>query len=161
MVSCAARQRRLPTAGGFTLTELLATVAIVSILGAVAAPSMSQMILNQRAKGATSDLFTSLLRARSEAITRNTEVTLQPALAGYWQNGWRIPNPANSGNRLEEHGAVAALTITGPGSVVYLANGRLKGATAPTFQISAAAPTPNRCIRIDLSGRPVQTNGSC
>jgi type IV fimbrial biogenesis protein FimT len=147
--------------GGFTIIELLSVLAVIAVLGAVAAPAFSQMIANQRAKGAAADLFSSLLRARSEAITRNTEVTLQSITSGYWQGGWRIPNPANSGNLIEDHGPVPLLTITGPASVVYLANGRLKGSVAPSFQLTAPAPTTARCIRIDLSGRPKQQNGNC
>ncbi|MDB5755696.1 MAG: prepilin-type N-terminal cleavage/methylation protein [Massilia sp.] len=148
-------------ASGFTLPELMAVVLIMAVLGSIAAPSLKDMVSSQRSKGVSSDLFTSLIRARSEAIKRNTEVTLRPASAGQWQAGWSIPNPADSGNPLENHGPVPPITVAGPASVVYLANGRLKGATAPSFQISAGAGQQVRCIQIDLSGRPSQTTGTC
>ena len=146
-------------AAGFTLTELMTVLAIIAVLSAVAAPSFGSLIASQRAKGATSDLFTALTRARSEAIKRNTEVSLTPAAAG-WQGGWRIPNPADTGNLLDNHGPLTALTVTGPAAIVYLANGRLKGSAAPSFQV-AAGSTAARCIRIDLSGRPLQTAAAC
>jgi type IV fimbrial biogenesis protein FimT len=146
-------------AAGFTLPELLTVVAIIALLSALAAPSFGQMIAVQRTKGAASDLFTALTRARSEAIKRNTEISLTPAGSG-WQDGWSIPNPADTGNMLDNHGPLTALTVTGPASVVYLANGRLKGATAPSFEVAAASAAP-RCIRIDLSGRPYQTSTAC
>ena len=144
---------------GFTLPELMAVLAIIAMLSAMAAPSLGAMIAAQRTKGAASDLFTALTRARSEAIKRNTEVSLTPASSG-WQGGWRIPNPADTGNLLDDHGPLTALTVSGPAGVVYLANGRLKGATAPSFQIAAGSARA-RCLRIDLSGRPFQTATAC
>lgn len=144
---------------GFTLPELMAALAIMAVLAAMAGPSFSGMIAAQRTKSAASDLHTALTRARSEAIKRNTEVSLTPAVTG-WQGGWRIPNPADSGNLLDDHGPLAALTVIGPDTVVYLANGRLKGTSAPSFQV-AAGTTATRCIRIDLSGRPFQTATAC
>lgn len=156
MVSARAR-----LAAGFTLPELMAVVAIIAVLSAVAAPSFSQLVSAQRVKGVTSDLFSALTRARSEAIKRNTEISLTPAGVGRWQDGWSIPNPADTGDKLDEHGPVPAIDVDGPASVEYLANGRLKGTATPTFQISAAGVAQVRCIGIDLSGRPFQKPSAC
>ncbi len=148
-------------AAGFTLPELMVVVIVVAVLGGLAAPSFSQMIAAQRVKGAAGELFAALIRTRSEAIKRNTEVTLAPTTSGRWQDGWVIPNPADSGNRIEVHGALPNIVLTGPASVVYLANGRLKNSTAPSIQVSAAGTTQVRCIGIDLSGRPFQKSSAC
>ena len=148
-------------ATGFTLVEIMVVVAIVAVLGAVAAPSFTELIAAQRLKGASSDLFSALMRARSEAIKRNTEVSLSPALASQWQSGWTIPNPADSGNKLDEHGPLAGLTMSGPAGVVFLANGRVKGAAAPSFQLSVAGAPQPRCVNVDLSGRPYQKPSAC
>lgn len=147
-------------ARGFTLPEMLAVVAVLAILASVAAPSFTGLIGSQRAKGAASDLFASLLRARSEAVKRNTEITLAPA-AGGWQAGWTIAHPTKAGVLLEQHGAVRGATINGPASLAYLPNGRLKGAGAPSFDVSVAGAPQHRCILVDLSGRPYQTAAAC
>ncbi|MDL2355290.1 MAG: GspH/FimT family pseudopilin [Pseudomonadota bacterium] len=146
---------------GFTLIELVVVVTIIAVLSALTAPAFTQLVAAQRIKGASSDLLSALTRARSEAIKRNTEVTLAPASAGQWQQGWRIPNPADTGNVLDDHGPLALLQVSGPDSIVYLANGRLKNAVAPAFQVSATGQTTVRCVRIDLSGRPQQTAAAC
>ena len=83
-------------ARGFTLPELLAGVAIMAILAAVAAPSMSEMVASQRVKSASGDVFTDLLRTRSEAIKRNRTVTLAPKTAGSWAGGWTIAHPVTA-----------------------------------------------------------------
>lgn len=148
-------------AAGFTLIEMMVTVAIVALLSAIAAPSFNQMVASQRLKGASSDLFSALMRARSEAIKRNTEVTLAPSTTSQWQSGWVIPNPADSGNRLDVHGPLAGLAVTGPAGVVFLANGRVKGTAAPSFELSVAGAPQPRCINVDLSGRPYQKPSAC
>lgn len=146
---------------GFTLIELLITVAVLAVLAAVAAPSFSSMIANQRLKNGAGDLFTALTRARSEAIKRNTEVTLAPLTTSQWQQGWRIANPGDANLTLEQHGALANATISGPASVVYLPNGRIKGSAAAAFSLSVAGSALHRCVRVDLSGRPNLTSVEC
>ncbi len=151
-------QRR--PARGFTLPELMVGLAVMGILGAVAAPSLGKLIDIQRVRGASTDVFTSLMRTRSEAIRLNTEVTLTPA-AGGWAAGWTIPDPANTAVFFERHDAVAKAVITGPASVVYLGNGRVKGSVTPSFDFSGGGDSARRCIKVDLSGRPVQKNSGC
>jgi type IV fimbrial biogenesis protein FimT len=148
--------------GGFTLPELMITVAVLAVLGAIAAPSFTALIASQRLKSATSDVFTSLTRGRSEAIKRNREVTLAPLTAGTsWHGGWRIsnPNPTYASVPLEQRGALANATISGPTSVTFRADGRIRGATA--FDIAVSGIAQHRCVRMDLSGRPYQTLQGC
>lgn len=146
---------------GFTLTELLLALAVMGGLAAVAVPGMGNLIDNQRVRGASTDLFTALMRTRSEAIRRNTEVTLVPVTAGHWQDGWSIPDPTNSAVTFESHGAIPKAVIAGPDSVVYLGNGRIKGTSAPRFDLSGGEERSRRCIKVDLSGRPLQLNKRC
>lgn len=161
---------------GFTLPELLAGVAIMGVLGAVATPGISQLIDNQRVKSASSDLFSALVHARSEAVRRNTEVTVFPVTEGAWEDGWTVPDPADTAVFFLRHEAVANTAIDGPDSVVFLGNGRVKpAASAPEFAISAGArpdaesaeeadeadDAAQRCIKLDLAGRPTILKQGC
>lgn len=137
---------------GFSLVELMVVISIVAILSAIGLPSFRALIENQKIRSASSDLYTALVRARSEAIKRNTTVTLSP-ISGNWASGWQIANPAVSGSYLEEHGSVSNVTITGPGSVTYQSSGRLTNSTNSTFTVSSGTVS-SRCVYIDLSGRP-------
>jgi type IV fimbrial biogenesis protein FimT len=63
---------------GFTLIELMVAIAILAILLGVGIPSFANIIIATRVKNAGIDLHTSLMAARSAAITRNTTVTITP-----------------------------------------------------------------------------------
>ena len=146
---------------GVTLIELMIVIAIIGILAALAVPSFSEMIGAQRIKGMSADLHVSLMRARSEAIKRNRDVTIAPVTANSWTSGWTIADPDNVGNFIENHGAVLSVTATGPANIVYQSSGRINAAAAPEFNISATGTVTKRCVSIDLSGRPYVKPAVC
>lgn len=148
-----------PAARGFTAVELMLAVAIVAILGAVAAPNLKGLLDNQGSRAAASDLHTALMLTRSEAIKRNAEITLTPVDANAWQKGWHIDVNANT--TVQNHGAIKGATITGPASVAYLPNGRIKGTADASFSIKFDQADYQRCVKVDLSGRPLVQKGTC
>lgn len=140
-------------ARGFTLIELMVTVAIAAVLAGLAAPSVRQLIVNNRLKTHTSALHTSLLQARSEAIKRNSRVVLCKSAdgatcvtAGNWQQGWVLFADANNNAQVDAGEAVlqkvAALSgdfvLTGDGNladyVSYSSTGAPKLAASDNFQ---------------------------
>ena len=65
--------------------EVMIVVALVGIIAAFAMPNFTYSIANNRVKTVASDLHTSLLMIRSEAIKRNGNVMIGPITGG-----WRI-----------------------------------------------------------------------
>ena len=148
---------------GFTLPELLIVITVAGVMLAAGVPSFVEFIKNQCVKTASFDLFSSLVVARSEAITRNTSVTITPASSANWGNGWTITYDSGGTTlTIRDQAAMPNITITGPTNVVYRGSGRLTNAAAPQFQLSATGSTvTTRCINVDLSGRPVTKATAC
>jgi type IV fimbrial biogenesis protein FimT len=68
---------------GYTLTELLATIAMAVILLAVGIPSFKQMYKTNKESAATNTLVSKLLYARSEAIKTGADVIFCPSNPRY------------------------------------------------------------------------------
>lgn len=62
--------------GGFTLIELMVTLAVGAILLAVAVPSFRTFVQNAQVNNAADGFLAAIQRARSEAITRGDAVLL-------------------------------------------------------------------------------------
>jgi type IV fimbrial biogenesis protein FimT len=149
---------------GFTLVELMTVIAITSILIGIAVPSFREIVNSQRIKSASYELYSSLIVARSEAVKRNTDVTITAASGG-WQNGWQITYVKETVlTVLKTHGALNNIIVTStPSSIVYKRTGRITAIAAPTFQLDVNPANTNyvRCISIDLSGLPKTSKGVC
>lgn len=78
---------------GFTLVELMVTLALMAILVGIAVPSFSTMIANNRIATQTNELVGALNLARSEAVRRGQGVSIRSTAAGIeFATGWRIFN---------------------------------------------------------------------
>mgnify|MGYP003409916381 CR=1 FL=1 len=61
---------------GFTLIEVVVTMAVFAILVALAAPSFTSVINNNRLTGNANELLSTLQSARMEAVRRNARVVI-------------------------------------------------------------------------------------
>jgi type IV fimbrial biogenesis protein FimT len=102
--STAARRPVWGHSAGFTIVELMVTVAVASVLMAIAVPSFNQIVVSNRLTTQSNDMVGAISVARSEAITRNARITLCRVpnnstvcvtSAGDWQN-WVIRTAAGT-----------------------------------------------------------------
>jgi len=152
---------------GFSAIEMMVVLMIIATLAALATPSVSAFIAEGRLRSAAMDLLTDLYYARSEAVRLNIPVTVTSISGSNWAGGWTVtcagtPNPCKNGapplrQRVAYSGIqVAANTAT----FSYSVDGRLDAFAQQVFIVqpasTAAAPewVKNRCVNIDISGRP-------
>ena len=67
---------------GFTLVELMVTIAVVAVLLAIALPSFRNVIHRNRVATASNDLLASVAYARTTAIYRHQLVSMCPSADG-------------------------------------------------------------------------------
>jgi len=167
---------RLTTQYGFTLGELMITVAVVAIIVAIAVPSFDQFFSNNRRANAINQLVSTMHVARSEAVTRNVQITICPSSNGQscddadWHDGWIYFTDANR-NRQRDAGETILGALPGMRNleitsmefgdfIVYRPNGRAMGATVTqntgqfTFCDHRGAAA-SRALMITPSGQPL------
>jgi len=145
-------------------------IAIVGILATIGVPAMSDLIVSNRMKSLSLDIYSGLILARSEAVKRNLGTgagnVSMIANGGDWQSGWKVCVDTNAdgscaGDPVLTVGEVdpsLTLSRTAGAVVTYGRDGRLTS-TAGGFRIKAvgyanSAKVPMRCVDISVSGRP-------
>lgn len=156
---------------GFTLIELMVTLAILGIFAAIAVPSMSNLIESNRVQGATEELLSQLQYARGEAVIRNRVVTVENTSGtnGNWSSGLRIfasasrvPNTAynqtNDGPALREHPGLNQTGLTSNSNANRYLSFRPNGSLATAAEVLITVCVNNqankaRQISVQPSGR--------
>ena len=133
---------------GITLIELMVTIAIAAGLIASAVPNFEETIRNNRMVTQINELHASLNFARSEAIKRNSNITICRSSNGSsctddWKNGWIVFVDSNFNGSvdgedvLRVHGAIFETnTLTfSQTRVIYRRNGLPRENSDGTFTL--------------------------
>ena len=64
------------TTAGFTVTELMITLAVIAVMTGLAAPAFTDFVKNERLVDEANSFILAFILARTESIKRNRRVTL-------------------------------------------------------------------------------------
>ena len=148
---------------GFSLIELLVTVAVLAILVTVGIPTFSTLIAHNRADADTGEFYRALNYARLEAINRGVNVRVVPATVG---SGWNTPLNVQIGTTvpaLRMFGAMSTnATMTPSSNLSYIEFNNLGALSNPTAALTMAYAngSTTRNVGVCLNGRVV-LNGTC
>lgn len=142
---------------GFTLVELIVTIAIVAILTVLAAPSINNLIAKQQLNKSARELSSTLSQARSQAALLRTNITVN--LNSTATDTTTTFNWKPSGKSIYGSTSITA--------IVFLPSGKIQTATNTTPDTSLkVCETPytgakGKIIVISFMGSISQTEGTC
>ncbi len=163
---------------GFTLIELMVTIAIMAIALAIALPSFQGSLRSNRVSTTTNELLASLSLARTEAIksTMGGGVCSSAngtTCGGTWNDGWVVWTDTNR-NGVFNAGtdtvvrysqAKSQLVLTGSANaadVTFDGRGRRLAAADQTIEvIPVGAETPARCLSVTVTGQVRTEQEAC
>lgn len=170
---------------GFTVVELVVTLAVAAIVLATAVPSLATMVRNNRLAAASNELVTALQLARAEATRRGRPVSLcssdDGATCAASTQGWAgrrwlvFQDAASSGAPVTGgagfelirvfNGVEAGLALTSPQPYLrFASNGSVAPAAAEQsfrLQPDACVGDDRRSIVISRLGRVRTARGAC
>ena len=131
---------------GFTLIELVVTIAIAAVLAALAVPSFIQYQRNSELTSLTNSLLAAVNAAKGEAMKTGKNAFVIPKGSG-WNSGWIVYVDMNRDNSYTEGADIAVQT-----------QDALKAYFSITGNSIAAGSTPY--IKFDNSGYSVDTSAA-
>ncbi|MCH7854998.1 MAG: GspH/FimT family pseudopilin [Proteobacteria bacterium] len=160
---------------GFTLIELVTTLAVSTMLIAMAVPGVNTFLMNSRQSSGVNNLVSAMHLARSTAITKNTRITVCVSSDGEdcdnsdWNQGWIVFADADADQTVDPGeiilgagAGVTGLTIESTEFskfFMYRPNGRVMNATVNAnsgefIVCDSRGDEHVRVIIVDSAGRP-------
>jgi type IV fimbrial biogenesis protein FimT len=149
---------------GFTLVELMITLAVLVVLLAVAVPSMQEFTANNQLAATKSNFAAAVALARTEAAKRGRVVVLQALGSGptgnEFANGWEIAVDddgngavASSETRVRKNAVtLEKIKLGGTPQVAFRATGALVGTTEQVYTLCRGGGTRGYTVTVTPSG---------
>jgi type IV fimbrial biogenesis protein FimT len=155
---------------GFTLLELMVTIAVMAILVMIAVPNLNDAVLGGKLSSYANNLVASAYLARGEAVKRNAVITLCASsdgstCTGGWEQGWVVLWGTNVLHR--QQALSAGLKINADAASISFSPTGVSASTAATLTVCRLTPTvgtQERVVSISATGLPgvkKTTTGSC
>ncbi|MFU9046708.1 GspH/FimT family pseudopilin [Acinetobacter tibetensis] len=157
----------MKTIKGFTLVELMVTIAVLAIIATLAAPNLSQTLKNTKVKTSSGDIFNFLQQARTEAVRLGKTVTICGSSDGTncltanktnWSTGLIAKSSASSTPIQKLTFENSQLSINAPETIPFNPVGSTNAEHEITVAI-AGAGTYSVCV--EVIGRAFKSKTGC
>lgn len=157
------------TQQGFTLLELMFTIAVAAIILSVGVPGFMNFIQNNRAVTHTNDLVTALNLGRSEATRRGAPVLVCSSEDGAscsgatdWSTGWIVRVPGGDVLRAwpERSGGAGVLTATAS-QLSFQPRGSVAAGADLTVSLPDCTGDQRRIVSVNGAGRISVARAAC
>ena len=126
---------------GFTLIELMVTLAVLAIITMLATPSLANALENQKLKQAAIDVKIALQQARSQAVLTNSEQVVCPVLA--------LTTAASCGAALQNYNDLSSAQKKDKVSLIQInSKVKLSSASATAVVFSSQGYTTQQTIQL-------------
>jgi len=155
---------------GFTLYELMMTLALVALVLGLGLPALDRLAASQRIRGQLDPLFHAVHHARKVSIARRQVVTLCPSSDGAncepgtdWSHGWIMfvnadrdyPVRRDAGEPLLRiHAGDPRVRITANRSAFTLRSTELRATNGTLVVCDRAGRVAPRALVVSYTGRP-------
>ena len=143
--------------GGFTLIELMITIALGAIIMGIGVPSYQDFVVKNRIQTQASEIRSSLAMARVEAIRRGLRVRVCPGESGCdgsanWHNGWNSFVDRDNDNNIDPNETQLEVhirldggsTLTGANHVIFKSDGTASDARELNLCTADGDASPHR-----------------
>lgn len=133
---------------GFTVIEVMVVLSVIAILAAAAVPNINSYMDSRRAISAAESIYSYLLYARSEAISRSAPVvvrlTPESAATGTWELGVSTdidcsPAVGNAATDTPDTADACVLNVSGVNVFKRLVGADYKGVSVTIDNVAAGA----------------------
>lgn len=157
-------QKLRMTSSGFTLIELMVTIAVLAIIVGIAAPSISTQLANQRVSSTVSSIESALKEAKAESIILRTGISV------VYDNTDNTMTLRDTGNNvistytLNDRSQVTVNVIPAGSDIVFQPNKIVSNGVEVTYGVCDSASTAETRKEVSvtkIANISTITNGSC
>lgn len=157
----------MKTRKGFTLVELMVTIAVLAIIATLAAPNLSRTLKNTKVKTSSGDILNFLQQARTEAVRLGKTVTICGSSDGSnclnanrtnWSTGLIAKSSVSSTPIQKLTFENSQLTITAPETITF----NPVGSTTAEHEITVTIPDADTySVCVEVIGRAFKSKTGC
>jgi type IV fimbrial biogenesis protein FimT len=156
---------------GFTLIEMMVTIAIMAILLSIAVPSYQSVTTSMRMTNEINALAADINFARSEAVKRGLNISVCPPSGGAcstgsnlsWAGGWVVfdLNPTTAVQLRVSSGVTHGDALNGAAPITFTPAGYTQFANTITLHTGNDDISQRRCVVFATGSWTVKSGANC